>query len=108
MKTINNALKKIQKGNTNNRVLYRGFAGPEHMTTQEFIKSYDIGDEIITQKITSTSLSPEVAKSFSKKAIHCPSIFVYRSKKGAYIKDLSSSPQEEEVVIPVGKNDSNT
>lgn len=103
MDEINSAIQKMQKGNKEKRILYRGFAGPEHMNAQQFIESYEIGDEVATQKVTSTSLDPTIARKFSNKAKHCPSIFVYNSRKGAYIKSLSSVTSEEEVVMPVGE-----
>lgn len=99
---VNDALKKIQKQNTDSRYLYRGVSLPKGQTAKDYVANFASGDTVANTKMLSTSENLSTAKYFAKKGGQNV-FFVYKTKKGADVSGISYNRSESESVIPIGE-----
>ena len=102
--TMNKELIRFgNKSNRRERTLFRAFSAPKGMTAKEYIDTFDVGEIIATNKITSTTMQPEVLEEFGNNGKNgAKTLFVYNSKKGIMIDSISKF-KEKEVVLPIGQ-----
>ena len=104
---FNKTLKDFNKNTApRTRALFRGATTPRGITTEEYMKQFNIGDVTIPNKATSTTIDSNIVKSFgnTKRGGNSERItFIYHTKKGAYIAPISNFPVEEEVILPIGE-----
>ena len=89
--------------NRRERTLFRAFSAPKGMSAKEYVNTFKTGDVIATNKITSTTMQPEVLSEFgNNKKNGEKTLFVYNSRKGIMIDSISKF-KEKEVVLPIGQ-----
>lgn len=99
---MNKTIKNIEKaGNQRKRFIYRGSCAPRGVSVKEYLDSINVGDVSITNRITSATRKPSVARDFNTIGGHIR--MIYHTKKGAYIAPISSHESEEEVLLGVGE-----
>lgn len=106
LKELNDTIKKVSDSSVSSyRTLYRGSRGPSNMSAREYLDCFDTGDVIVSNKMLSTSLDTKVSNQFGiDRKDNSPSVlFVYNSKKGAYVEPISQMGGEKEVVVPIGE-----
>lgn len=106
LKELNDTIKTISDNSVSNyRTLYRGSRGPSNMSAKDYLDCFETGDVVVSNKMLSTSLDTKVSNQFGiDRKDNSPSVlFVYNSKKGAYVEPISQMRGEKEVVIPIGE-----
>ena len=106
---LNSIVKQVEKDSVSEkRFLYRGSRVPENMSKEFFLSNYNVGDTVVTNKLTSTTSSGEVMSKFSNSEKNFRDNneevnFVYYTRKGAHVSSISRYDFEKETIIGIGE-----
>lgn len=106
---LNSLIKQVEKDSVSEkRFLYRGSRVPENMSKDFFLSNYNIGDTVVTNKLTSTTSSGEVMSKFSNSEKNFRDNneevnFIYYTRKGAHVSSISRYDFEKETIIGIGE-----